>query len=268
MKYLIDLIPSWSKVLSVAIVLLAVLFTSKSIAEGLAALILILAMVFYYTQPVRTTVFELTVLRDLPLAHWLQDYQRFILEHWPRFDGISVFGNRILSIHADVHFVATLWPVLLLFVGVIVRVVLGRYIRHEKLKRVGREYWLFITAYTILALMISDIIHWSFLKMMLASLVAVFIVTAGLFRVSADLLRGLWVSIKVAYRFSKIATMYLALLTARIAKVLRNLMKFIRELYEAYIIERFRRLYRSIQNFLDDTERQVRALLDAEHLDD
>jgi len=62
--------------------------------------------------------------------------------------------------------------------------------------------------------------------------------------------------------------MYLALLAARIAKVLRNLMKFIRELYETHIIEPVRRWYRSIQSFLENTERQVRALLDAEHLDD
>lgn len=250
------------------VILLAVLFTSNTIAEGMAAVILIFVMGFYYTEPTRLLVSGLPVLSDTPLAEWLLDYQRFILELLPNFKGISVFDKRFFIISVDEQFVPTYWPIMLLIAGIIVRVVLERYVRHHRLRQVGREYWLFITVYVILALMISNIIHWSFLKMMLASMVAVFIIAAGLFRVATDVITGFWSSLKVVRRFIKIVMMYTALLSARIAKILRNLVKFIRELYETYILEPFRRLYRAIQDFLENVENRVRTLLDQERLDD
>ena len=190
------------------------------------------------------------------------------MEHLPNIDGISIFGTKFLQISIDKQFVTTLWPILLLFAGLTIRVVLDKYVRHIKLRQVGREYWLFITTYVILALMVSDVIRWSFIKIMMASVLIVFIITAGLFKVSADAISGLWSSVKVVGRSGKIAMMYIAFLAARIAKILSNFVKFIRELYRVYILEPFRGLRRIIHKFLDNIENKARELLEKEQLDD
>lgn len=260
--------------LGVPVVLLLILLTSKTVAEAIVALVLILGMGFYYAKPMQLLILKLPVESDAlhalvnTVARWLGEYQGFILGHLPNFGGISIFGRRLLRITIDSHFASTPWPIVVLFAGVVIRLVIGRFVRNERLQQVGREYWLFITAYTILALMVSSITHWSFLSMMLVVFIAVFILAAGLFRVGSDLISGLWRFLKVIGRSCKIAMMYIALLAARATKILRNFVRFVRELYEKYILGPFRRLYKAIQGFLDRAEANVRRWLNEEKLED
>ena len=196
--------------LSTPIVLLLVLLTSRAVTEIIVALVLIFGMEFYYTKPMQSLILKLPVESDASqnmvntIVQWMGEGQGFILDHLPAFDGISVFGKRFLHVSIDGQFVPTWWPIAILFVGVSVRLVVGRFVRHERLRQVAREYWLFITGYTILALMVSDITHWNFLIMLLATLIVVFVLTAGLLRVGTDLIRGLWISFKIMSRSSKI----------------------------------------------------------------
>lgn len=264
--------------LGTPVVLVVILVRSRTVAERIVAAVLILGMVFYYARPLQWLI--LGFYAELPsmsnilqgvvniMIGFLEKYQEFILGILPGFDGITVLGKRMLRVDIDTQFVATGWPIVVLFVGVVVRLAIGRFVRHERLRQVGREYWLFITAYIILALMTSTIVHWSFLGMMLAVVIVVFVLTAGLLRVATDLISGFWASWKVVRRLGKIAMMYVAFCAAKVTKLFRNLVRFIRELYNKYIIEPIRRLYGRIQNFLDRAETTVRRLLNEEQLED
>ena len=254
--------------LATFIMLVVIFLFSTSLSEYVASLILALALGFYYTEAIQTVIAKISFLSKVPVSEWLQSYHNLIITYFSKFDGFTVFGKTFFAINVNNRYVATRLPVILLFLGVVVRLVIERYVKHERLKQAGREYWLFITTYLVLAAIVSTLIQWSLLKILIASLVIVFIVAAGIFRVGTDFLSGLWALLLLVGRAMKIVAMYIALAGTKIAKALRNLVKFIRNVYEAYIIEPFRRLYRGVQSVLDRAERRVQIWLDNERLDD
>lgn len=272
--------------LSVPLALSYAVLTSKTVPEGILALGLVLGMGLYYARPLALLLIrlphwksmrwarEFPLLLDLlrlisrTIGQWILQSQEVILDHLPGFDGISIFGRKILRIEIDIQFVPTPWPIAVLFTGIIIRLVIGRFVRHERLQQVAREYWLFISTYTILALIVSSIIHWNFLGMMLALAVVVFILAAGVLRLGSDVITALWNALKVLGRLGKIVMMYVALLAAKVTRFLRNVVRLVREFYQNYIVEPLRRFHRAIQKLLDRAEKTVSKLLNEERLDE
>ncbi len=254
--------------IAVVVTLLVIFSTAKSVAEYVASFTLVFALVFYYTDAIQKVISSVPLLGRTPINKLLQLYHDLIINILPEFSGITVFGKTIFVIEINTSYVSAKWPIIFLFSGVAIRYVINRFVRHQKLKQASSEYWLFITLYFVLAAIVSTLIGWGFIKILVVSLGVVFIIAAGMFKVGVDILKGFLSVIHTVWRTIKIAAMYIALGGAKIAKALRNLVRIIRDIYNAYIIAPFRKAYEFVQGALDSIESQAQKWLDNERLDD
>lgn len=166
-----------------------------------------------------------------------------------------------MQTRVDQQFIESYAPVIILIVGLLVRFVISRYIKHDRLRRLAREYWLFITGYLITTAMISYITHLSFVWMLLIPLVIIFFTSAGIFRVILDIFKAIWKILVLFVNYCKLLFKYLALLGAKFAKLLRRIVKVIVDFYNNYIVGPLRRLYNKLQELRKKAEESVDKLL-------
>jgi hypothetical protein len=237
------------------IVILVVLpFTSKRPTEFIVSIILLLLMIFYFSGKIRLILqnFYTDGVRNENIASWLSNilakYQRFFWERLPRSWNRSYIADSI--------------PLYILSASVLLRWGISKYVKHKKLQYITREYWLFITTYLIFIIILSQITGWSFILLLVGSIICLFVVIAGLFRLLGDGLHGATNTFGILKRMLKIIVKELVLLGTMFVSFLRNLLKFIRELYNRFILEPCRRFLFSVHRNLDKIEHHVDDSLD------
>ncbi|MCZ7545350.1 MAG: hypothetical protein M5R40_18330 [Anaerolineae bacterium] len=143
-------------IVALLLVLFAI-FKPRTIYEGVLIVILVLILIFYYARELEALILidllgfgnEVTIgnfegenSQDLPfvISRALDTYHKFILDQLPEFNGISVFGNIWFNITINRIYVTTIYPIVILGSGIIIRLVINRFILNKNLRRVGREY--------------------------------------------------------------------------------------------------------------------------------
>lgn len=259
------LLPLLATILLIYIILAALI--SSSSYQIISSFFLSISLIFYYSRNIAQFTIKIPIIGPA-LEEFFTKFQYYIVEHIPAFDGINFFNKKLLVIQAHHDFQTTYWPIYFLIMGFFVRIIIDKYIKHQKLRNVSSDYWLFITTYVVIASIISNVINWSFIKIIVFSIVIVLLLAAGLLRVLSDLFSFLLEAIRLCIQAFKIFTKWLALFLARIAKFIRNLVKKIRELYNKYIVDPILKFFKRIKRQLDKLESQVNISLDGEEIDD
>jgi len=273
---LIEQFSSFNKVISsywmlipilLLIALIIVYYSSSTIPEYIAATILLFSLLFYYAEFVNflyvVTFWQFSFLANIPL-----NFQKVIISLLPEFDGISIFGFELLIFKLDVDIELSIIPLVILFSGIVIRIVIDKYIPNERLKEASREYWLFITTYVVLIAIFTDIYNISFFKIIIASILVVFLLAAGIFRIFGDIIKAFIGVIYLLITSLKILFMYIAFVTTRIVKFMRHLVRKIRYLYSKYIVEPIKRIFERIQTYISEKEENIKQILSDEKLDE
>jgi len=249
------------------IALIIVYYSSSTIPEYIAATILLFSLLFYYAEFVNflyvVTFWQFSFLANIPL-----NFQKVIISLLPEFDGISIFGFELLIFKLDVDIELSIIPLVILFSGIVIRIVIDKYIPNERLKEASREYWLFITTYVVLIAIFTDIYNISFFKIIIASILVVFLLAAGIFRIFGDIIKAFIGVIYLLITSLKILFMYIAFVTTRIVKFMRHLVRKIRYLYSKYIVEPIKRIFERIQTYISEKEENIKQILSDEKLDE
>ena len=132
-----------------------IFLTARRVGQLIIGSFLLLALLLYYTQSI-SSFFDSHGYQN-GLISWiiraLFSYQSFILNHWPLFDGFQLFGLHILSVNVvDLSFTTTWWPLIFLYIGGIVRLVVMRFVPSYRAREIAHEYWLYITSFLIILL--------------------------------------------------------------------------------------------------------------------
>lgn len=271
-------IPLWVIPLILQIFLFIVLFViiirSKSIPEILISVFLLFIFTFYYSESI---VWLIRQVDSLPsqylnifshISSSLWNYRLFMLGLIPDWEGFFLFGRNFMQIKVDQQFIESYMPIIILILGLLIRFGISRYIKNEKLRRLAREYWLFITGYLIIAAIVSAITHLNFIWMLIIPLIIIFFVSAGIFRLFSDIVNAIWKILVLIVEYSKLLFKYLTLLGAKIAKFLRRIIKVIIDFYNNYIVRPLQWLYNKLQELREKADKVVDNLLDKEKYDD
>ena len=248
--------------LAVLCTLILILASCTGIREVLVALFLVVVLGFYYAPTVQAIILHVprtvAVLEESAshslgserirpycdeAARLVQSGRESVLDRLPGFEGWSIGRLRLLPIAIDKDFVPTVWPAVMLFLGLVVRSVILRFVPNERLKEVAQEYWLFIAGYVILAFVASSLIHWNVFVLLVVLSLTIFILATGALRIVADFVRGSITAGVAMVDWLRVGLRYLAVAAARVARVLRRVFRFIRHLYETYIIGPLKRFY-------------------------
>ncbi len=237
---------------------LVIFLPARKFAEWAIGLLLLFAIVFYYSITMVNFFSDHHFLTGWPITS-LNSYRMFVLHHWPQFNGITIFGSNFLKLKVDYHFASTFFPIILLWVGGIVRFVVVRYVPHNRLREVTHEYWLYITSLFIILLIINNVYDLNFLIILLLFLLVLVIIATGLYRIFSDFViliiktaRHVGRLIMSGVRRLRIGLRYLALIAVHIAKFLNKILRRIRELYDKYV----RRPFRWLDERLNELERK------------
>ena len=235
---------------------IVIFFSARKVAEWIIAVLLLFALVFYYADMLTQFLTDHDFWNALVslIITLLQNYKMFILNHWPQFGGISVFG---ISMNVDYGFTATWVPLIILYAGGLIRYVVVRFVPHYRLREVTREYWLYITSFLIILLIISSVLDWNILILLLIFLLTLLVISAGLWRILTDPLVVVFHAVLHLLRWIWIGMKYLASIAADIAKFLYHLFKNIRELYNKYVRQPFIQLDQKIQALEANEEQRV-----------
>lgn len=138
--------------------------THSSYGEIVAVIVIILVLLFYYTQPISTWLSNLQLGAstavsndDFPqfisraghtLGNLLFEAQRFVLTHLPE-KTILIGSVTILRLETKSLFEPTRWPVFILLIGGFIRVAVARYVKNDRLRHATGEYWLYLLAYLV-----------------------------------------------------------------------------------------------------------------------
>lgn len=273
LEFLQSILPNLTAIV-LFIIFVIVIFRSKGAPEILASFLLVALFVFYYS--------DILALWGHELDKWLyslfgfyigfpkllEPYHEFVLRLIPESKGFLIGQKQYFAAIKDPSFKPTTAPILVLFGGILVRIVIERYVRNEKVQRLAREYWLFITCYFVAAVMINSITHLNFIWMIIIPLILLFFFSAGVFRVISDLLKATWSLLILGKDYIKLAMKYLAFIGAKFAKFLRKVVKIIVDFYNNYIVNPIRRLYHKLQEIRQKAEAAVDRWLDALSIDD
>jgi len=250
--------------------MLVILFKSKRISEILLSVLLIFEFPVFYSSFL-ANLLQKGVTLPLPfsdicaqISSFFLNCRMFIVNHIPSWPGIIFFGHRIMQTKVDTLYKESYVPLLILVIGLLIRFVITRYIKHNRLRDLASEYWFFITGYFITTAMISYITHLSFIWMLVIPLVIIFFASAGVFRVIVDIMKAIWKTLILLYGYFKLLLKYLALIGAKFSKFLRRIVKVIVDFYNNYIIRPLSNFYNKLQGFREKADEEVNNRLATE----
>lgn len=199
---------------------------------------------------------------------FLESARSSVLGSIPRFGGVHIGNHAYWGFGPTDHFSCGSLAAYLLLLCYLVRTVLVRYVAHVKLRRVGREYWLYIALYLVLVAVMSEISTWNFVELLVLSVLIIAAFVGLVLRLGLDTVRAIWSGTRLLWRAVRIGFMYVALVGARIARALRNSLRWFRSMYERLIVHPIVTLGAFIRRALDHFEALAKERLDKEKLDD
>lgn len=259
----------WAAGVLLALILLFTLpFYQSTWGEFVAAGLIVFLLLFYYRQPIALWLLGLSgegpavllrTLIGLPFEA-LATVQDFLLERLPEAE-LKIGKLTILSLSTQQAFDTTLIPLGILVSGALIRLAVARYVRNERLRKITGEYWLYVLAYLILAYVLSAITNWSFIAIVFVFLLIFLVLALGIFRVGGDILAAMVYVGALLWTLLRIAVKAIVSLVTVFADLIRAIGRWIRELYERYIVAPIVRLYHAIVGYLEQIERRLDIFL-------
>jgi hypothetical protein len=251
-----------------SIVPVVIFFSARTIAEWVIGSLLLLALLLYYAQSITTFLDSNNHTSGFFqfLSSILLIYRGFVLSHWPSFR-INILRFTLFSMNANYEFSTTWWPLIVLGASGLIRLVVGWFVRHTKLKEVTAEYWLYITSLLILLLTISSISNWNFFITLLIFFITLIFIATGLYRILSDILLLILEVIKHIWTWTWIGLNYLAVLAIKVAKIINSLFSKIKELYNKYVRGPFQHFHRAMVEIEQQSKLKATKLLDDERLE-
>lgn len=244
--------------------------THSSWGEIVAVIVIILVLLFYYTQPISTWLSNLRLgtstavsSNDIPrfivqaghtLGNLLFEAQRFVLTHLPE-KTISIGNVTILRLETKSLFEPTRWPVFILLIGGLIRVAVARYVKNDRLRHATGEYWLYLLAYLVLAYVISAITNWSFLALVAAFALIFVALALGLLRVLGDIFSAIKHVVGDLWNVVRIGAKFVVYVVTIITEFVKQFGRRVQELYQEYIVEPIRHVQKVIEAFLSRIEK-------------
>ena len=224
-------------------------FSARKWAELAVGLILLVFLLFYNAGVIIQFIVDHQFYNPVTnhLVDFLYSFRVFVLDHWPRLGGIRIFGITFFSMIINNQFTPIWWlPLGILWLGSLARFVIVQYVPNNTLRVMAHEYWLYITSFLILLIIISNVLDWNVFITFAIILFAFLLVAAGLYRIVTDPFIVIFEAIRHLGRFIgigivKIRTLMrrLARLAVRIAKFFYRVFKNIRQFYKDYVQQPF-----------------------------
>lgn len=258
----------------IPVVFVMILIAPSGALEFIISLIFATILVSYYSLPIHAHLERIHASNDLVVTvtgqvdQALANLREFGLGVIPEFKGFSVFGHQVMVVSVNHDYVTTLLPLLALMASIVIRSVVNKWVRNRRLKRLTREYWLFLTAYIVIALILHDVTSISFWFTMLLLMMIIVIIATNVLQIFKDALFGFVNLGGIAVKSGRIFLMYLAYLAAEIAKVLRRISSFVARIYRRYIVGPFRAIYTFIWDRLDSLEGSIDRKLKTQDFED
>lgn len=255
-------------------ILFFIVVKPRNILEWLASILLIFLLVgyyseiftawFFYANSSNTYISNLLFLFSYNFAQISQFFSGIHIN----YGGLDVGPYSLLTITGSDSYTRTLWPIIIFALGLLLRYSIHRFVRHEKLRRLTLEYWLFLTLYIVASYWISQSTSWSFWSLFGTLILLITLYATNLFEVFVDILSLMAGIYEILKKVGGIVRRYIAYVAAEISKILRKLAEKIRYLYRKYIVEPISIIYKRIMAILTNWQNLIDQKLEDQEFEE